>query len=213
MCSVTALRKRTTEGLLVARGMTLNEMTGRADRPSDDTREEADLARAAAAGDRRAFAELYRRHLDAVYRYCFFRLRSESEAEDVTADVFHRALVAMPRYEARRPFLAFLYTIARNMMVDRARRARPEATFEDALEHPTDEAGPEARSVAAAEATHIREAIRQLSPLQQEVVILRFIDGRDTKEIARMLGRRESTVRGIQMRALAARRLLVDPEP
>lgn len=211
MCSVTALRELATEGLLVAR-RTLNEMTGGTDRSSDDIRPEADLARAAAAGDRRAFAELYERHLDAVYRYCFFRLRSESEAQDVTADVFHRALVAMPRYEARRPFLAFLYTIARNILVDRSRRARPEAIFEDALDHPTDEAGPEARSVAAAEAMQVREAIRQLSPLQQEVVILRFVDGRETKEIARMLGRRESTVRGIQMRALAALRLLVDRE-
>lgn len=191
----------------------LNELTIPADRQSDDPRREELLARAAAAGDRRAFAELYERHVDAVYRYCFFRLRSELEAEDVTADVFHRALVAMPRYEPRRPFLAFLYTIARNILVDRSRRARPEAAFEDALDHPTDEAGPEARSVALAEAAHVRDAIRQLSPLQQEVVILRFIDGLDTKEIARITGRRESTVRGIQMRALAALRLLVDREP
>ncbi len=190
----------------------LNEVTTRADRQSDDTCPEADLARAAALGDRRAFAALYERHLDAVYRYCFFRLRSPSEAEDVTADVFHRALVAMPRYEPRRPFLALLYTIARNIMVDRARRTRPEAAFEDALDHATEEAGPEARSIAQAETALVRDAIRQLSPLQQEVVILRFIDGRDTKEIARLIGRRESTVRGIQMRALAALRRLIDRE-
>lgn len=210
MCSVTAHARERSGGPLPARLAAVNEMTGPSDSPSDDTTGEADLARAAAAGDRRAFAELYERHLDAVYRYCFFRLRSPTEAEDVTADVFHRALAAMPRYEPRRPFLAFLYTIARNIIVDRARRSRPEAAFEDALDHPTDEAGPEARSIAAVEATQVREAIRQLSPLQQEVVILRFIDGRDTKEIARMLGRRESTIRGIQMRALAALRLVVE---
>src|SRR5439155_1405618 len=98
--------------------------------------DEPDLARRAASGDRRAFAALYDRHVDAVYRYAYFRLRVDAEAEDVTSEVFHRALVAMPRFEPRRPFLAFLYTIARNVITDRMRRERPQASFEDALAHP-----------------------------------------------------------------------------
>jgi RNA polymerase sigma-70 factor (ECF subfamily) len=52
----------------------------------------------------------------------------------------------------------------------------------------------------------VRKAIRELSPLQQEIVILRFIEGRTTKEIAKITGKRESTIRGIQMRALAGLR-------
>src|SRR5713226_7269455 len=100
--------------------------------------DEADLARRAKAGDRKAFAALYDLHVDAVYRYAFYRVRSDAEAEDVTSEVFHRALVAMPRFEPRRPFLAFLYTIARNVVVDRARRARPQAPFEDAIAYPSD---------------------------------------------------------------------------
>lgn len=188
----------------VTREATLNGMGTSADRTGDD--DEPALALAAAAGDRRAFAALYERHLDAVYRYCFFRLRSVAEAEDMTADVFHRALVAMPRYEPKRPFLAFLYRIARNAIVDRARAARPDAPFEDALAHPSETPGPEAHAVSADEAQAVRTAIRELSPLQQEVVILRFIDGRTTKEIAALTGKRESTIRGIQMRALASLR-------
>lgn len=182
----------------------LNEIAPALDRSGDD--DEHSLTRAAAAGDRRAFASLYERHLDAVYRYCYFRLRSVAEAEDVTADVFHRALVAMPRYQPKRPFLAFLYTIARNAIVDRARSARSDAPFEDALDHPTDAPGPEAHALALSEATQVRAAIRELSPLQQEIVILRFIEGRTTKEIAKITGKRESTIRGIQMRALAGLR-------
>ncbi len=173
-------------------------------RTDDD--DEHTLTLAAASGDRRAFAALYERHLDAIYRYCYFRLRSVAEAEDMTADVFHRALLAMPRYQPRRPFLAFLYTIARNAVIDRARAARSDAPFEDAIGHPSDASGPEAHALAADQATAVRTAIRQLSPLQQEIVVLRFIEGRTTKEIATLTGKRESTIRGIQMRALSGLR-------
>src|SRR2546422_5107612 len=117
----------------------LNERTPSSDIPAN----EQELARRASSGDRRAFAALYDLHVDAVYRYAFFRLRMDAEAEDVTSEVFHRALAAMPRYEPRRPFLAFLYTIARNVVADRMRRERPSASYEDALAHPSDAPGPE----------------------------------------------------------------------
>ncbi|MBU6424340.1 MAG: sigma-70 family RNA polymerase sigma factor [Chloroflexi bacterium] len=177
------------------------EATG-GDRPPD----EKELARRASQGDRRAFAALYELHVDAVYRYVYFRLRSDAEAEDVTSEVFQRALVAMPRFEPRRPFLAYLYTIARNVVADRFRRVRPDAAFEDAIEHASEHPGPEETSIRADEARRLRAAIGQLTELQQEIVILKFIEGRDTKEIAQMTGKAEATIRGIQMRALAALR-------
>ena len=174
--------------------------------PSDKQVDERDLLRRASAGDRRAFAALYDRHVDAVYRYAFFRLRIDAEAEDVTSEVFHRALVAMPRFEPRRPFLAFLYTIARNVVADRMRRERPGASYEDALAHPSDAPGPEELASVSDDVRRLRSAIAELTPLQQEVILLRFIEGRSTKEAAVVTGKRESTIRGIQMRALAALR-------
>lgn len=178
----------------------------------DIPRDEVDLARRAASGDRRAFAELYDRHVDEVYRYAFFRLRSDAEAEDVTSEVFQRALVAMPRYEPRRPFLAFLYTIARNIVADRFRRAKPHAPFEDAISHVSEEAGPEESAIRLDDARRVRAAIAKLTELQQEIVILKFIEGRETAEIAALTGKTESTIRGIQMRALAALRDLMRSE-
>lgn len=183
----------------------LNVVAQAADRPPD----EQELARRAAAGDRRAFAALYDIHVDAVYRYAFFRVRSDAEAEDVTSEVFQRALIAMPRYEPRRPFLAFLYTIARNVVADRFRKVRPTAPFEDAIKHESDLAGPEETSLRLDEARRVRDAIGKLTELQQEVIVLKFIEGRETKEIARITGKPEATIRGIQMRALAALRGLV----
>ena len=179
------------------------------DPSSDKQVDEQDLARRAASGDRRAFAALYDRHVDAVYRYAYFRLRVDAEAEDVTSEVFHRALVAMPRFEPRRPFLAFLYTIARNVITDRMRRERPQASFEDALAHPSNAPGPEELASAGDEVRRLRAAVAQLTTLQQEVIVLRYLEGRSTKETAVVIGKSESTIRGIQMRALAALRDLV----
>jgi len=179
------------------------------DPSSDKQVDEPDLARRAASGDRRAFAALYDRHVDAVYRYAYFRLRVDAEAEDVTSEVFHRALVAIPRFEPRRPFLAFLYTIARNVITDRMRRERPQASYEDALAHPSEAPGPEELASAGDEVRRLRAAVAQLTTLQQEVIVLRYLEGRSTKETAVVIGKSESTIRGIQMRALAALRDLV----
>jgi len=184
------------------------------DASSDKQVDEQDLARRAASGDRRAFAALYDRHVDAVYRYAYFRLRIDAEAEDVTSEVFHRALLAMPRFEPRRPFLAFLYTIARNVVTDRIRRERPQASFEDALAHPSDVPGPEELASASDDVRRLRSAVARLTTLQQEVILLRYLEGRSTKETAVVIGKPESTIRGIQMRALAALRdLLGDLSP
>lgn len=184
----------------------LNRTAPSGDRPMD---EEAELARRAAGGDRRAFAALYDQHLDAVYRYAFYRLRTDAEAEDVTSEVFHRALVAMPKYEPRRPFLAFLYGIARHVVADQLRRPKPQASFEDAIAHPSAAAGPEEIALRLDEARGLRAAIARLTPLQQEIVILRALEGRSTKEISLVTGKPESTIRGIHMRALAALRAVM----
>jgi RNA polymerase sigma-70 factor, ECF subfamily len=180
---------------------------------SDNQIDERDLARRASAGDRRAFAALYDRNVDAVYRYAYFRLRIDAEAEDVTSEVFHRALVAMPRFEPRRPFLAFLYTIARNVMADRVRRERPRASFDDAIAHASDAPGPEHLATAGDDVRRLRSAIARLTPLQHEVIVLRYLESRSTKETAMVIGKPESTIRGIQMRALAALRELLGDQP
>ena len=187
----------------------LNGSAADTDRAADEERE---IARRASAGDRRAFAELYDRHVDAVYRYAWYRLRSDTEAEEVTSEVFHRALVAMPAFVPRRPFLAFLYGIARHVVADRFRGTRPQASFEDAMAHPSDAPGPDEIAGRLDDARHLRRAIARLTPLQQEIIVLRYLEDRPTKDVATLTGKPESTVRGIQMRALASLRDLMEHE-
>ncbi len=171
------------------------------------------LAARAGGGDAEAFGILYDRYMAAVYRYVFYRVRNEAEAEDVTSDVFMKALRAIPRYEPRQAFLAWLYRIARNAVIDRGRRlaSRTQVTFEDALAHdPGDRVmDPDQGLLAGSDASAVRAAIAQLSPLQQEVIVLRYVEDLDTKAIAKITGRRDGTIRGIEFRALGVLRGLI----
>jgi len=173
--------------------------------------EDAALAVRASGGDVTAFGLLYDRHVDAVYRYVYFRVRDDAEAEDLTSDVFMRALKAMPRYEPRQAFLAWLYRIARNAVIDRARRGGRQVSFEDAIEHPTADqiVEPDTELLARSDSDALRTALKKLTPLQQEVLVLRFLEGFSTQEIARIVGKREGTIRGIQFRAIGALRQLI----
>jgi len=178
------------------------------DGPDDEDR---NLALRAGKGDAAAFGALYDRYVGAVYRYVFYRVRNDADAEDLVSDVFMRALRAIPRYEPRVAFLAWLYRIARNAVIDRARRSRIQVSFEDALAHPgVDQVvEPDATILALSDKEAVRGALAKLTPLQQEVIVLRFVEGYSTQEIATLVGKREGTVRGIQFRALEALRTLI----
>src|SRR6059036_2390438 len=86
--------------------------------------DDAALAVRASKGEAAAFGLLYDRHVEAIYRYVYYRVRDDAEAEDLTSDVFMRALKAMPRYEPRQAFLAWLYRIARNAVITARAAAR-----------------------------------------------------------------------------------------
>ena len=180
---------------------------------STEREEDAALARRAGRGEAEAFGALYDRYVDQVYRYAFYRVRNEAEAEDVTSEVFMRALRAIPKYEPRQAFLAWLYRIARNAIIDRSRRQanRQQVSFEDALAHPNADqvVNPDEGLLAGSDATAVRKAMRQLTPLQQEILVLRYVEGFDTKTISRLVGKRDGTVRGIEFRALNALRALI----
>ncbi|HEV8229851.1 MAG TPA: RNA polymerase sigma factor [Candidatus Limnocylindria bacterium] len=178
---------------------------------SDGKEEDAALAVRASKGDVNAFGLLYDKHVAAVYRYVYYRVRDDAEAEDLTSEVFMKALRAIPRYEPRQAFLAWLYRIARNAIIDKVRRGGRQVSFEDALEHPDahQTIDPDVEILATSDSATLREALARLTPLQQEVIVLRFLEGFSTFEIAKLIGKREGTVRGIQFRALGALRQLI----
>jgi RNA polymerase sigma-70 factor (ECF subfamily) len=159
--------------------------------------------RAAKAGDASAFGQLYERYRDVMYRYCLARTGGAHDAEDLVADVFLRAMQALDRYEDRGlPFVAFLYRVARNAAVDRARRKRPDMSIEDLPTHPDSGQNVEAEAQRALERRALAAALSRLKEEYREVLLLRFVEGYPAADVGRMTGRSEGAVRTLQHRAL-----------
>jgi RNA polymerase sigma-70 factor, ECF subfamily len=142
------------------------------------------------------FADLYERHFDRVYAFVARRAPRRADAEDVTAEVFHRALANVGSFEWRgSPFVAWLLQIARNALADRWQRA----TWE------RNELPPETDDGVAADVdrrTMLSELVSRLPEDQQRVVVLRFIEQKSVREAARELQRTEGAVKQLQYRAL-----------
>jgi RNA polymerase sigma-70 factor (ECF subfamily) len=173
-----------------------------------------DVIERARSGDRSAFAELYDTHVDSVYRYLLYRVREPADAEDLCSEVFTRAFANIHRYRWQgKSFLAWLYTIARNAVTDRRRRDRPTVEIDNA--YGLAEEGPTAhdRAVHAEAVDALRGAVRHLTSEQQEVLVLRFVENRSSREVAKMLGKNEGAIRALQFRALGRLRKLLRDEP
>jgi RNA polymerase sigma-70 factor, ECF subfamily len=168
----------------------------------------AALVERAARRDQAAFAELYDQFLSPVYRYVFYRVSNQADAEDLSEQVFLQAWAAIDRFRWQgKPFLAWLYALAHNLVIDWHRRARPAQSLDDD-EYPLD---PESPSAARAltqwlDADLLSPAMRRLTVEQQQVITLRFIEGFDTVQVARLMDKREGTIRGLQFRALQSLR-------
>ncbi len=167
--------------------------------------EEHDLIRKAQGYDPDAFGEIYERFYNGVYRYIFYRVGEQSLAEDLTMEVFVKAMEAIDTYSFRGvPFSAWLYRIASNLVVDHFRRqpSQSAVSLEEklvaSLEHPT--------GVLESEFAHhqLRRALSELTDDQQQVVILKFVDGLSNLEVAQILGKTEGAVKSLQHRALAS---------
>lgn len=153
----------------------------------------------AAQRDASRFAELYERNFERVYAFVVRRVRNRAEAEDVTSDVFHRALANLHRFEWRGvPFAAWLYRMAANAIADRLQQAGREAGLPsdaDAIEDPV------ALRQLEERATLFR-LVNELPPDQQRVVNMRFVEQKSIREIAQQLHRSEGAIKQLQFRAL-----------
>jgi RNA polymerase sigma-70 factor (ECF subfamily) len=169
--------------------------------------DDEELLLAAARRDPHAFAVLYRRHVDPVYRFCYRRLGTKEAAEDATAQVFAKALAALPGFRGG-SFQGWLFAIAHNVVADEGRAARPHADLETAAEVEDPSPGPEEAALAADEARAIRTLLTRLSVEQRRVLELRLA-GLNGVEIAQALGRSHGTIRNLQHRTLVRLRELL----
>jgi len=165
-----------------------------------DTREaEEQLLIEAAQRDPSRFAGLYEAHFERVYAFVAARVANRDEAQDVTAEVFHKALAGLPRFEWRGvPFAAWLFRIAANALADRAARALRERALSPPDDPPSQAAGLEDSERRA----RLFRLVRRLPHDQRRVIEMRFAGEKSIREIARELGRSEGAVKQLQFRAL-----------
>jgi RNA polymerase sigma-70 factor (ECF subfamily) len=169
--------------------------------------EEESLVRRAQAKDAEAFVWLYEAYFDKVYRYVAVRIGNALEAEDITQDVFLKALNSISSYRWQGvPFLAWLYRIARNKLIDRYRKkpAVPDIPLDGI--HLTEEGDPVEMAEIRTEIERVMRAAKKLTEAQQEVIALRFIADLSIADVAQAMSRSQGAVKALQHSALEALR-------
>jgi RNA polymerase sigma-70 factor (ECF subfamily) len=166
---------------------------------------------ALARSDPAAFAQLYRRYVDTVYRYCVHRLGTREQAEDATSQIFLKALSALPSHRAGSSFRGWLFTIAHNVITDTYRAKRVHWPLAHALEHADTEPSPEEQAIGSIERDEVRAMLLLLPTDQQRIMELRLA-GLTGNEIAEVLGKNLGAVKMAQSRAIARLKQALTPE-
>jgi len=160
----------------------------------------------AAQKDPARFAELYEINFERVYGFIARRVGDRDAAEDLTSEVFHKALANLRRFEWRDvPFVAWLLRIAANAIADRAQRTGRELAVED----PPQLSEEASADIGLEEVEHRARLFRLVGELpedQRRVIAMRFAEEKSICEIAEELGRTEGAVKQLQFRGLQSLR-------
>ena len=157
---------------------------------------------AAAQGDPSKFEALYERHFEPVYFFILSRVRDRATAEDLTSEVFHKALANLGAYEWRgTPFAAWLLRIAANAIADQFKRASRERPSGDDPPGPNPSPSPqELRAISYR--VQLFQLVEKLPAVQRRVIYERFVEQRNIREIAGVLKKSEGAIKQLQFRAL-----------
>lgn len=162
----------------------------------------------AAQADPSKFDALYELHFELIYFFIASRVHDRATAEDLTSEVFHKALANLSSYESRdTPFAAWLYRIAANAIADQYKRASRERLGDDETLVP-----PAQESISSREMEFVERRgllfrlVENLPEIQRRVIRERFTEDRSIKEIAQRLGKTEGAVKQLQFRALRSLR-------
>lgn len=165
---------------------------------------EQNLIRFSQNGDRDAFASLYETHLERIYQYIYFRVFEHQIAEDLTSVVFLKVWEHLGSFTSGNiPFLGWVYRIAHNTVIDYYRTRKITTPIEDV--HPLQigfSDGVDDKLDKEILSRQLMEALEQVTSTQREVLILRFLWGWTTAEIADKLNKGRGAIRALQMRGL-----------
>ena len=163
-------------------------------------------------GEADAFGELYERYVQTIFRFVYVRLDDRRDAEDLTEEVFLRVWQSLPNYrEQGVPFLAFLFRIARNAVIDFYRSSKSSAHQESIEDNPLQDlrSDPGEQAITNLEHQELRRILDTMREDYRMVLVLRFLSELSPEETAQVMGRSTGAVRVLQHRALAALRSIL----
>jgi RNA polymerase sigma-70 factor (ECF subfamily) len=171
---------------------------------------EVNLIRRAKRGDPAAFAEIYDRHHPAIYRYILFRVGDGAVAEDLAGEVFVRLVERIDRFPSRgRPLLAWLYTIARNLVADHLRRngRATRVALDGGL---VANGGRQDGASLTATQRRLAAALQELTEEERQVVMLKLFEGLDNQTVAMVVDEPVGAVKSLQHRGLTVLRRVLE---
>jgi RNA polymerase sigma-70 factor (ECF subfamily) len=156
----------------------------------DHLKEQALMERAR-QGDAEAFGEIYDAYAPKLYLFIYYKVHHREVAQDLLADTFMRALRAVPRYDAKLGgATAWLYAIARNLVIDHYRRSRPQVSVDDAWDLQSGD-HPAARADFRLKVERVRTHLQSFSAIERDIVLMRVWQEMSYAEIAAALGKSE----------------------
>lgn len=157
--------------------------------------DEVTLVKQAKAGDSAAFGLLFDTYYDKIFRFVYYKVFNKEVAEDITSDVFYKALTRLPSFDADKGlFASWLYRIARNAVIDHYRTRHTTETIDDAFDVGVDERTPEILD-AIADLNKVGEYLNTLNAKQREIITLRVWEEMSYREIAEIVGGSEDSVK------------------
>lgn len=173
--------------------------------------DEKNLITAAIKGEKEAFGRLYDHYQPKIYRFIYLKVSHREEAEDLTHQVFLSAWEKIDGFKIKTAasFSGWVYSIARNKVIDYYRTKKTAFDIEE-IQLPDESPSNENKFDLASEIKKVRLALAELKPIEQDVVIMRFVEELSPKEAAVLLGKSEVFIRVIQHRALKNLRKILE---
>jgi RNA polymerase sigma-70 factor (ECF subfamily) len=164
--------------------------------------------------DQAALGEIYDHFSDALYAYAYKQVGDSQIAEDLVSETFKRFLIALERGGGPKEYLkAYLYRITHNLITDLYRREPPPSLELDEERLKEDDVDPSGIVSNLQEADFVRRALKLLSPEQRQVIVLRFLEGWTSQEIAQAMDKTLGAVKALQHRGVTAlQRILLKDE-
>jgi len=162
--------------------------------------------------DPEAFAQLYRRHLDRVYRYLLVHLRDAHLAQDLAAQTFLAALEGISGYRREGEFAAWLLSIARNKALESFRKRQASVPLDVAARVASADPSPERIIAARLRLEQVVRALRAVAPERAEALELRVFGGLSVAEVGAIMGKSEAAVKMLISRAVRDLRERLGPD-